>query len=185
MALVLLAVFLVVPFAELAVIVGVADTVGLGATFLALVLFSVAGAMLLRQQGFVLWRRANEELARGRVPATELMDGAMVLGGGALLLTPGFLTDLFGLTLLLPPTRALLRPLFRRAMQRRVQRRTTMVFGTAGSPWDRPDVHDTTGRAADPPGDRSSWVEVVDIEVDRPRGLSAGGGTEGRRGSSG
>jgi UPF0716 protein FxsA len=120
-ALLLVALFVVLPFVELALIVAAADSFGLGVTFLALILFSVAGGWLMRREGWAVWRRANEELGAGRVPTTHLLDGAMVLGGGALLLTPGFLTDAVGLLLLLPPSRALLRPLVLRAMTRRIR----------------------------------------------------------------
>ena len=65
--------------------------------------------MLMRSQGRAAWRRFNEALAAGRVPAREVLDGALVIFGGALLLTPGFVTDILGLVLLLPPTRALVR----------------------------------------------------------------------------
>lgn len=114
--------FLVLPFAELALIVAAADAVGLPLTFAALILFSVAGGWLMRREGVTVWRRAQLELEAGRMPASQLLDGAMVLAGGALLLTPGFLTDAVGLFLLVPPVRAVLRPLALRAMARRAAR---------------------------------------------------------------
>lgn len=128
MALFLVVVFVVVPLAELAVVVAAAESFGLGVTLFALLAFSLAGAWLTRREGTAVWRSANEELAAGRPPTRELLDGAMVLGGGALLLTPGFITDLVGLLLLLPPTRVLLRPLVMRAMSRRAG----AVIATAG-----------------------------------------------------
>jgi UPF0716 protein FxsA len=67
--------------------------------------------MLMRAQGRSAWRRLNAAVAEGRVPARETIDGALVIFGGALLLTPGFVTDIFGAAFLLPPTRAVIRGL--------------------------------------------------------------------------
>ena len=97
---------LAVPIAELWVIVEVAGAVGILETLALLVLVSVAGAWLLKQQGMATWLRLRRSLERGDIPAEEVTDGALILLGGALLLTPGFLTDIVGLTLLLPPSRA-------------------------------------------------------------------------------
>ena len=63
------------------------------------------GAMLLRAQGRTVWRRFNAALSEGRMPHREVMDGVLVIFGGAFLITPGFITDIFGVLLLLPPTR--------------------------------------------------------------------------------
>ena len=128
-ALLLVVLFVVVPLAELAVVVAAAESFGLGVTLFVLLAFSLAGAWLTKREGTSVWRRANEELAAGRPPARELLDGAMILGGGALLLTPGFITDLAGLLMLLPPTRMLLRPLVLRGMSRRVN----TVIAAAGT----------------------------------------------------
>lgn len=119
MALLLLILFVVVPLAELAVVVAAAESFGLGVTLVALLAFSVAGAWLMKREGVAVWRRANQELAAGRPPAKEMVDGAMILAGGALLLTPGFITDFVGLMLLMPPVRAAIRPFALRAMARR------------------------------------------------------------------
>ena len=69
------------------------------------------GSWLLRTQGRAAWRRFNEALGRGRIPHREVVDGVLVIFGGVLLLTPGFITDIFGLLFLFPPTRVLLRRL--------------------------------------------------------------------------
>ena len=122
-------VFLIVPVAELYVIYKVGDAIGVLPTFLLLALDSVLGALLLRAQGRAVWRRFNEAMAAGRIPHREVIDGVLVIFGGAFLLTPGFLTDIVGLLLLLPPTRSL----FRRIAVRRLGRR--VAAGVA----DRPD----------------------------------------------
>jgi len=89
--------------------------------------------MLLRAQGRAVWRRFNETLAAGGMPHREVMDGVLVIFGGAFLITPGFLTDIVGLVLLVPPTRALVR----RLLVRRLGRRVTMgVTGQPGQPYD-------------------------------------------------
>ena len=105
--------FIVVPIAELYVIVQVAGAIGIGWTVLILFLDSILGSMLLKSQGRAAWRRFNVALSEGRPPARETIDGALVLMGGALLLTPGFLSDILGLVLLIPPTRAVVRRMHR------------------------------------------------------------------------
>ena len=114
MGAVLFVVLLAVPVVELAVIVRVAEEVGVFETLALLVLISVAGAWLLKQQGLATWRSLQATTARGEVPTKEATDGALILFGGALLLTPGFVTDVVGILLLLPPTRAVVKGAFRK-----------------------------------------------------------------------
>jgi len=109
MPLLLVILFIVVPIAELYVLIQIGQAIGILPTIALLILDSVIGAMLMRSQGRAAWRRFNAALAEGRVPGREVLDGAIVIFGGALLLTPGFLSDILGLILLLPPTRALVR----------------------------------------------------------------------------
>lgn len=119
---------LAMPIVELAVIVQVAEEIGVLETLVVLVVVSVAGAWLLKQQGLATWRSLQATMARGEVPTKEATDGALILFGGALLMTPGFVTDAFGLVLLLPPTRALVKSSFRKLFARWAVKRT----GTAG-----------------------------------------------------
>jgi UPF0716 protein FxsA len=112
--------FIVVPIAELYVIIQVGQAIGVLPTIALLLADSVLGSMLLRSQGRAAWRRFNDVLAAGRPPAREVLDGALVIFGGALLLTPGFITDVLGLLLLAPPTRAIFRRLLVRALTRGV-----------------------------------------------------------------
>lgn len=124
--------FLVAPLVELYVIVQVARSIGVLETIASLVLVGVAGAWLVKHQGLAVWRRFNETLARGQIPHAEIVDGVFVLGAGALLLAPGFVSDALALLLLLPPVRALLRgPLVGRFGVARV-----VTFGA-----DRYNVH--------------------------------------------
>jgi UPF0716 protein FxsA len=101
--------FIVVPLAELYVIIQLAGVIGILPTIALLLIDSIAGTMLMKSQGRAAWRRFNEATSAGRIPAREVADGALIILGGALLLAPGFITDVFGFILLIPPTRALVR----------------------------------------------------------------------------
>ena len=101
--------FIVVPLAELFVIIQLAGVIGLLPTIALLLIDSIVGTMLMKSQGRAAWRRFNETTGAGRIPAREVADGALIILGGAFLLTPGFITDVIGFVLLIPPTRALLR----------------------------------------------------------------------------
>ena len=99
----------VVPLLELYVLIRVGQVIGALWTVVLLLLVSVLGAALLRREGPRTWRAFRSATAAGRVPAREVADGALVLFAGALLLTPGFVSDVVGLALLVPPVRAVLR----------------------------------------------------------------------------
>jgi len=124
----LILLFIVVPIAELYVIIQVGQAIGALPTIGLLVLDSLLGSWLLRAQGRATWNRFRLALASGRPPARETIDGALVILGGALMLAPGFITDAFGVLLLLPPTRALVR----RGIARTALRRLLGPLGTAG-----------------------------------------------------
>ena len=134
--------FLLVPVAELYVIYKVGDAIGIGWTFLLLAADSLLGTMLLRSQGRTVWRRFNDNLAQGRMPHREVLDGVLVIFGGAFLITPGFLTDIVGVTLLIPPTRSIIRRFLVRRLGRRVTvgggRRDFDVEGSAREYEDQP-----------------------------------------------
>jgi len=127
MPLLLVILFIAVPIAELAVIIQVGQAIGVWWTIAILVADSILGSLLMRSQGRAVWRRFNATLQAGRAPAREVADGVLVIFGGALLLTPGFITDIFGLLFLLPPTRAVIRRLFLREAMRRIT--VTMAAG--------------------------------------------------------
>jgi UPF0716 protein FxsA len=120
MLLPLVLLFIVVPIVELYVIIQVGSQIGALPTIAILVADSVLGSVLLRSQGRGVWRRFNAAIAEARPPAREVLDGVLVIFGGALLLTPGFITDVLGLLFLLPPTRAVLRGLLVRRFARRL-----------------------------------------------------------------
>lgn len=111
MVLLIVALVLVWPVVELVALLAVADAVGLFPALVLLVASSVLGAYLLKRTGLAVWRRATEAVAAGRPPTRELLDGPMVLLGGVALMVPGFVSAVLGALLLLPPVRALVRPL--------------------------------------------------------------------------
>ena len=116
--------FAVIPVIELYLLIKVGSLIGALPTVALVLSISLAGAWLVRHQGFEIMRRIQAELAQGRLPAAELLDGAMVLVGGVLLLTPGFFTDFLGLFFLIPFTRAAIKQFVRLWLQRRLSRGT-------------------------------------------------------------
>jgi UPF0716 protein FxsA len=110
----LIALCIAVPVVEIAVIIQVGSWIGVLNTLVLLILVSVLGAWLVKRSGGGLLRRVQGELVAGRVPGAALVDGALLLVAGTLLLIPGFVTDFFGLLLLLPPVRAGIRSWLRR-----------------------------------------------------------------------
>lgn len=97
--------FLVIPIVEVALFVTVGDAIGIVPTAAMVVATALLGASLVRRQGIATWARARHRLETGQVPGDELAHGAMILVSGALLLTPGFLTDAIGFSLLVPAIR--------------------------------------------------------------------------------
>jgi UPF0716 protein FxsA len=106
--------FIVVPVLELYVIIQVGQWIGVVPTLILLLADALLGSMLLKHEGRSAWRRFNEALAARRFPGKEVADGVLIVIGGTLLLTPGFVTDIFGIFLLLPPTRAIARRVLKR-----------------------------------------------------------------------
>jgi UPF0716 protein FxsA len=116
---VLFLLFLVVPLIELYVVIQVGSAIGALNTIVLLVLVGVVGAWLVKREGLSAWHRVRAQLRQGKVPGAELVDGFLILFGGSLMLTPGFLTDALGLALLVPPVRASVRRVLARRFQAR------------------------------------------------------------------
>ena len=157
----LVLIFIVVPIAELALLIQVGQLIGVWWTIALLIADSILGSLLMRSQGRAAWRRFNVALQSGRPPAREVLDGVLVIFGGALLLTPGFISDILGLLLLLPPTRAVVRRIlvhrFADRMIASATRGATVGFGPP------------PGRAGTRPGDVEGTA--VDVDADGlPRG---------------
>ncbi|MFI3158253.1 MAG: FxsA family protein [Methylococcaceae bacterium] len=98
-------VVLIIPFAEIYLLIQVGGIIGAFPTILLVVFTAVLGAWLLKQQGFATFQRFQESLAQGVIPAYEMIEGPIILVGGALLLTPGFITDIIGFACLIPQSR--------------------------------------------------------------------------------
>jgi UPF0716 protein FxsA len=126
---ILVALFIVIPIVELYVIIQIGSLIGVLPTIALLLADALLGSLLLRHQGRGAWRRFNTALAERRFPGREVADGLLIAIGGTLLLTPGFVTDIFGLIFLIPPTRAIVR----RLMQGYVGRRF-VIIGAPGTP---------------------------------------------------
>jgi UPF0716 protein FxsA len=144
--------FIVVPLVELAIVLQVRAAIGLDWTLLLLLIVSVVGALLVKREGVRAWSRFRDATQEGRLPAVEVTDGALVLLGGALMVTPGFLTDLVGLLLVAPPSRGV--------VNRILRARVRSAFGLGPPAPGRP----RSRRAADEVVD----VEVVSVERDEP-----------------
>ena len=160
----LVVIFIVVPLLELYVILKVGDTIGWLPTLAILAADSILGAVLLKSQGRTAWRRFNEAINTGRIPHSEIIDGVLIIFGGAFLITPGFLTDVFGLLFLFPPTRTA----FRKTVRRMIERGT--VWGRVGGAAVRAGQARRASRA---PGNGAGYdVEGSATEVDTdPRRL--------------
>ena len=156
MPLLLVLLFIVVPIAELALLIQVGQLIGVWWTVALLIADAMLGSLLLRSQGRAAWRRFNEALAEGRVPHREVVDGVLVIFGGVLLLTPGFITDIFGLLFLFPPTRVLMRRLL---VRRGALKLVASMPGTARPAAQRP--RRTTSRAG-------PWTSILRLAERRP-----------------
>lgn len=169
MIVVLIIALIVVPLVELFVFVQVGQWIGYLPAIVLLLAFSVVGAYLVKREGLNAWRRAQAQLRAGEIPAAELVDGALILFAGALLLTPGFVTDLVGLLLLIPAMRFFPR---RWARNHRVTRTGGVVYGRVvdvrGRPRPAPPI-DVRGTA----GPVRPDVESPPSAIDPPRSPDA------------
>lgn len=121
MFLIVLALLVVVPLAEVTAMIAVGQWIGAWEAIALLFAVSLVGFVLVKRQGVGAWRRIRSEMRSGQVPAAAVLDGALVLLAGLLLLIPGFLTDIVGLALLVPPGRDLIRRFVGRRITRRVR----------------------------------------------------------------
>ncbi len=161
----LILLFIVVPVVELWFIIMLADWLGGGPAGAALVIVlllidSLIGAMLLRSQGLAVWGRFLQAVRERRIPHREVIDGVFVAVGGALLLTPGFITDFVGLAMLLPPTRKGMTGF----VNRRVSKRVMRTVGVEGFEWQSRPSAGGRGTQAPPPRPPVD-DDVVDVEA--------------------
>ena len=138
--------FIAVPLVEIYVIIQVGQAIGPWWTILLLVIDSILGSWLIKHEGGRAWRALRDALDSGRMPAKELADGALILIGGTLMLAPGFVTDAFGVLMILPFTR----PVFRRLLTGVVAKRLVVVgTPTARRPGPDPDGPVIRGEVVD------------------------------------
>jgi UPF0716 protein FxsA len=164
---ILLAGFIVVPLAEIAVLIEVGGWLGVGPTLALIVLTAVVGAWMVRHQGLAVLRRAQQQMQRGSMPIAEVFEGCCLVIAGALLMTPGFLTDSAGAVLLLPPVRGLLYRRVRRQLEEQVRSGAAQAPMT-GSPHTR-DKPPQGGPASAPVID-AEFEEVEPGDMPEPRG---------------
>jgi UPF0716 protein FxsA len=141
--------FIGVPILELLLLIQLGRWMGAWPTVALVLVTGLAGAALVRAEGLRILLAIQGELLRGRLPGEALMDGLAVLVGGALLLTPGILTDLVGLAFLLPPSRRLLKAWIRRGLRRRVESGAIRVAFLSGFPGGSPSRWEPPVRAGE------------------------------------
>lgn len=124
----LLIIFVFVPVMELYILIDAGRMIGIGATVGLIMLTGVAGAWLARSQGLEILRRIQQETANGQMPARTLIDGALILVGGLLLLTPGFFTDALGFSFLVPITRELWRKGLSAWLEKQVRQGSVTIY---------------------------------------------------------
>jgi UPF0716 protein FxsA len=142
--------FIVMPLVELYVLIKVGSWIGILPTIGLLILDSLFGTWLIRREGARAWSALRDRLQTGHLPHKELTDGGLIALGGALMLSPGFVTDVFGVLLILPPTR----PLFRRlVLSYAAGRATTVATGYVNGRMPGNATGGTPGGPGVPPAD--------------------------------
>ena len=136
----LLFLFIAIPLAELALLVKLGEVLGFWPTIGLVIVTGILGASLAKAQGFMIYARIQQELAAGRMPTGELLDGLLILIGGIVLLTPGLLTDLCGFALLIPPLRRVAKTWLQRKFSNRIRQGSTQVFYQNIDPYRDEDV---------------------------------------------
>lgn len=173
MVLLLLALCIIIPIVELTGIVYVGTLIGVLPTVGLLILGVVVGCVLLSFQGRNAWRRFNDALRAGKPPTKEVLDGALIVSGAVLLIVPGFVSDIIGILLLLPPTRSIVRAVILRWVQSNfVVGMGTTAYSGASAMWNRRRGRGDVG--AGPAGTDATGipydVEGTAVEVERGPG---------------
>lgn len=147
----LLLLFLLTPAVELGVLIQVDRLIGFGPTIGLIVATGIVGSYLARREGLNTWRRLNDRLQKGDLPGNELVDGVIILVAGALLVTPGVVTDIVGFLGLIPPSRTLIRNVLMRRFQSKMQEGSMQVqFGIFGGAAPGPNGPTPGGRGGAP-----------------------------------
>ena len=120
--------FTLIPIIELMILIDLGTSIGLAPTLGVVILTGALGAWAARTQGFYVVSRIQAEMAAGRLPGAEMVEGAMVLVGGVLLLTPGLLTDAAGFALMVPAVRAVVRGWLMRKFEKMIEEGKVHVY---------------------------------------------------------
>jgi len=153
----LILLFLLTPAVELGLLIQVDKLIGFWPTIGLILATGIAGSYLARREGLSTWKRLNQRLSEGDLPGKELTDGVIILVAGALLITPGVLTDVFGFMGLLPPTRALIRKVVMKRITTKVQTGSVqMQFGMFGGPAPGSDAWPPQPGASEGDGERDA-----------------------------
>lgn len=144
------ALFLIMPVVELALLVQVDKLIGFWPTVGIILFTGLLGGYLAKREGLAVWNRFNQKMAEAAIPGKEILDGVIILVAGALLITPGVVTDVFGFLGLLPPTRALIRKMVQKRIDRAMQRGAITMVGFDG--WTEPPSYYET-----PPAGGDGW----------------------------
>ena len=124
----LLLLFTIVPAIELYLLIKVGSVIGAGNTILLIIGTGILGAYYTRQQGLAVMTRIQTRMNMGQLPGDDLVNGAMLLVGGAFLITPGFLTDFAGVSLIFPPTREAIKVVVKRWLERKAKEGEVKVY---------------------------------------------------------
>lgn len=124
----LILIFIVVPLIEILLLIEIGSRIGALNTIFIIVLTAILGASMMRQQGFTIIRNIQRDLSQGRMPTGELINGALVLVGGIVLLTPGFFTDAVGFIFLIPATRGFIRKKIQLLIRRKIESGDIHIF---------------------------------------------------------
>ena len=163
---VLFQIFIVIPLVEFAILYYIGESIGLGPTIGLVIVTGAVGLVLARWQGTRVFRNMQEDMKRGQVPAPHLMDGVMILLAGAVLMTPGLLTAIFGFLLLLPPFRKIIKGMFRRWIERSVKRGTMRVHFNVGGVRYRDATGGTEEQPRTPGSPKKPLLDADCREVD-------------------
>jgi UPF0716 protein FxsA len=162
-AVLLVLLFILVPIVEIYLIIQVGQVIGPWWTIATLVGISVLGSYLIKREGRRAWQALQSAMSSGRLPDKELIDGGLLLVGGTLLLTPGFMTDILGLFFVLPFTRPLARGFARRMIQRRVE--AAIARGAAAGYGGFPSGAGSAGGTPNGQGRAGGSGQVIQGEV--------------------
>ena len=163
----LFAIFTIVPLIELALLVVLGDAMGLAATLALVFATGLAGAYLAKREGLRVLRSWQESIARAAIPTDGIMSGVLVLVGGIFLVTPGVLTDVLGISLLLPPSRRAIAKVVKGYLAKQIESGDLQVRGSLGSAMGSGIGFGFGGDASDERGD--DIIEVSSRRVDDTR----------------